>query len=125
MNCGIKKGASTGWTPPDVKQSDLVAITFDQLKAKLRKRADQPFSNCVKYFPIFESVASKTIIDGKPLNPMILAAFANQESSCTPKEKGEGGEVGMFQLSSDKCKGVDDCYDVVRLYLMQLIAVVC
>ncbi|KAG8981547.1 N-acetyl-glucosamine-6-phosphate deacetylase, partial [Tulasnella sp. 427] len=44
----------------------------------------------------------------------MLASFAMQESTCNPKERGEGGEVGMFQLSADKCPGgkaSDECYD--------------
>lgn len=35
--------------------------------------------------------------------PIMLAAFAMQESSCNPDETGGGGEQGLMQITSDKC----------------------
>ena len=106
LNCGVK--TSAGWTPPKVTMEDAVYVSLDDAL----KDSKSPFLSCKKYLPIFQAAAKKYNIPD-----ILLAAFAQQESSCTPSEKGGGGEVGMFQLSQDKCPGGKSssaCLDPVR-----------
>jgi soluble lytic murein transglycosylase-like protein len=43
----------------------------------------------------------------------MLASFALQESSCNPKTVGGGGELGLMQITKDKCVGAPggNCLD--------------
>lgn len=106
IDCGISQSSPTsgGWTPPVTVLEDLVYVNLsDALKAP-----GTPFSACDPYVDEFTSVAQS-----KGLPAIMMASFAMQESGCNPNATGEGGEVGMFQLSPDKCKGVDNCFDAV------------
>jgi len=94
LNCGVK--TSSGWSPPKVTMEDAVYVSLDDAL----KDSKSPFKSCSKYLSIFQAAAAKYNIPD-----ILLAAFAQQESSCTPSERGGGGEVGMFQLSQDKCPG--------------------
>jgi hypothetical protein len=51
------------------------------------------------------------------LKPIMLAAFAMQESTCNPATVGGGGEQGLMQLTQDKCGAAPggDCRDPVSL----------
>jgi hypothetical protein len=51
------------------------------------------------------------------LKPIMLAAFAMQESTCNPATVGGGGEQGLMQLTEDKCGAAPggDCRDPVSL----------
>ncbi|KAJ7583936.1 glycoside hydrolase family 23 protein [Mycena floridula] len=101
MNCGIDGG---GWSPPLVKVSDIVAMDLDEaLQSK-----DSPFQACKNYVGLFKKHAADN-----GLQPIMLAAFAMQESSCNPKTQGEGGEQGLMQITKDKCGGAPngDCKD--------------
>ncbi|KAG8934087.1 hypothetical protein FRC03_004909 [Tulasnella sp. 419] len=98
LNCGIHSG---GWTPPKITVKNLIYKSLDNPNVR------KTFAPCTKYFDKFEQYAKA---NGFP--SIFLAAFAMQESSCNPGTKGGGGEVGMFQLSPDKCKQGVDCFDV-------------
>lgn len=50
--------------------------------------------------PVFEKVGADT---GLPA--ILLASFALQESTCNPNTMGGGGEVGLMQITPDKCGG--------------------
>jgi membrane-bound lytic murein transglycosylase MltF len=54
------------------------------------------------------------------LKPIMLAAFAMQESTCNPATVGGGGEQGLMQLTEDKCGAAPggDCRDPVRSNLL-------
>ncbi|EEB97355.1 hypothetical protein MPER_03341, partial [Moniliophthora perniciosa FA553] len=44
--------------------------------------------------------------------PIVLASFlAMQESTCNPSTVGGGGEVGLMQLTHEKCEGASDCFN--------------
>ncbi|KAG8905147.1 hypothetical protein FRB99_000613 [Tulasnella sp. 403] len=98
LNCGVDKD---GWKPPKLTLDDIVYIDFE----KALKNKSSPFQACSKYLDLFRSVAANTTVNGTPLPPILLASFALQESSCTESQGGGGGEVGLFQLSPDKCQG--------------------
>jgi hypothetical protein len=93
LNCGVDGG---GWTPPVVTMEDAVYVPL----ATALQDSKSPFQSCKKYLSIFEAAAKKYNIPD-----ILLASFAQQESSCNPSTRGGGGEVGMFQLSQDKCPG--------------------
>jgi len=112
MDCGISSSnpSSGGWSPPTVKLDEIVYMDLDTAL----QNSSSPFQNCQPYLQTFKDVAGNTTVNGVALQPILLASFAMQESSCNPKEQGGGGEVGMFQLSEDKCPGgkaSDACYD--------------
>lgn len=107
IDCGISSSNSsgdTGWTPPTVTLPELVYMSL----STALNTSNTPFSACNQYLPEFVQVAQQ-----HNLPAIMMASFAMQESGCDPTAKGQGGEVGMFQLSEDKCTGVANCYDAV------------
>ncbi|KAG8960892.1 hypothetical protein FRC05_006535 [Tulasnella sp. 425] len=101
MNCGPNKNSNSKWTPPYVTMSNVITVSLDDALGQ----ANSPYKACDKYLDTFKSIAASTTVNGVTMPPIMLAAFAMQESTCNPQERGEGGEVGMFQLSQDKCPG--------------------
>ncbi|TFL02451.1 glycoside hydrolase family 23 protein [Pterulicium gracile] len=93
FNCGIEGG---GWNPPYIAISQLKAV---DLRAALND-GNSPFHACKNYISTFEKYAWE---HGYP--PILLAAFAMQESSCNPNTTGGGGEMGLMQITPDKCGG--------------------
>ncbi|KAG8939441.1 hypothetical protein FRC04_006588 [Tulasnella sp. 424] len=81
--------------------SNVITVSLDDALGQ----ANSPYKACDKYLDTFKSIAASTTVNGVTMPPIMLAAFAMQESTCNPQERGEGGEVGMFQLSQDKCPG--------------------
>lgn len=111
IDCGISSSNSSddkGWNPPTVLLPELVYMSL----TTALQDPNTPFTACNAYLDQFISVATS-----KGLPAIMMASFAMQESGCDPKATGEGGEVGMFQLSPDKCTGVSDCFDAVGVYL--------
>jgi len=112
LNCGIsKEDPDSGWTPPVITILEMVYMDLDEAL----KDPNSPYIACSQYVSLFKSIAANTTVNGVPLPAIMLAAFASQESSCNPNESGGGGEVGMFQLSEDKCPGGKSssaCFDV-------------
>ncbi|KAG8886218.1 hypothetical protein FRB97_006221 [Tulasnella sp. 331] len=107
IDCGISATNPKddhGWTPPTVTLNELV---YMDLGTALRD-PKTPFGACRKYLDSFTRVAGS-----KGLPAILLASFAMQESTCNPKATGKGGEVGMFQLAPENCKGVsrEECYE--------------
>jgi len=102
IDCGIDQDG--GWNPANVTLDDMVYLSLDDALAM----DNNPFGPCQDngLIDIFKKYAASS---GVP--EIMIASFAMQESSCNPQETGGGGEVGLFQLSSDKCVGVDDCTD--------------
>jgi len=98
MNCGLNQG---GWRPQPVKLSDLVYVK--DLRSAMNQPGS-PFGACANLADAFEQVGSET---GVPA--ILLASLAMQESSCNPYVTGGAGEIGLMQITPDKCRG--DCYD--------------
>lgn len=97
LNCGVESG---GWSPPDVKLSDLKMLSPEQAgESKL-------FAPCKKHLWAFKNAAAKHNV---PLT--VLLSFAFQESSCDTNLGGNGRENGLMQLTDDKCGGAPkgDC----------------
>jgi hypothetical protein len=100
INCGVD---GAGWVPPP--------ITFDNLiyrdLAEVLNEGSSPFDACSQYLSIFESASADT---GIPT--IFLASIALQESGCNPTVTGGAGEIGMMQITSEKCPtDGSDCYD--------------
>lgn len=97
MNCGMDSGS---WNPPNVQLSDIVYMDLRQAISD----PNSPFGACAALIDAFESAAQQT---GLP--SILLASLAMQESSCNPGATGGAGEIGLMQITPDKCQG--DCYD--------------
>lgn len=105
LNCGISRSnVKSKWTPPE-------GVTIDKLKTVSLSEAlanDSVWKPCEKYFSIFNQMGAKY---GVP--PIFLASFAIQESTCRADVRGGGGEMGLMQITRDKCGGRSDsaCLD--------------
>ncbi|PWN33596.1 lysozyme-like protein [Meira miltonrushii] len=100
LNCGLSKNNPNGkWSPPNVKMSQLKFISSSQAAKS------GVFGGCAKYKSAFDSASKST---GVPA--VLLMSFAMQESTCNPGVHGKNGEIGMMQLTPDKCKG-KNCWD--------------
>lgn len=111
IDCGISATNPKddhGWTPPSVTLEELVYMDL----GTALKDSNSPFNACRKYLDAFTKVAKE-----KGLPAILMASFAMQESTCNPKATGKGGEVGLFQLAPENCKGVSrqECYDPVGI----------
>lgn len=96
LNCGINSG---GWKPPHVEVNELVMASPDQAIQ------NPTFSPCVKYLDLFKQVAAKY-----DLPPILIMSFAMQESTCNEHLRGPNGEIGIMQLTPDKCTNAQ-CWD--------------
>ncbi|KAK4057881.1 hypothetical protein OIO90_001100 [Microbotryomycetes sp. JL221] len=104
LNCGMSKSSPDGeWSPP--------YLSLDQLSFKSLDEAismdNSAFSPCAPLVSKFDQIGSET---GLP--PILLASIAMQESTCNPDITGGGGEVGLMQITPDKCGGTSNCHDV-------------
>ncbi|GAA5996174.1 lytic transglycosylase domain-containing protein [Rhodotorula paludigena] len=97
LNCGIDKSKpSSGWTPP-------AGVTLDRITTVSLEHAlatNHVWDPCKSLVHVFEKVGADT---GLPA--ILLASFALQESTCNPNTMGGGGEVGLMQITPDKCGG--------------------
>ncbi len=107
---------------------DQVAPHMADLSEAIKK-PDSPFKPCEPFLPIFQKCAQTF---GVP--SILIASFALQEvcsigcpagvlfaqvpgqSTCNPSTTGGAGEVGLMQLTPDKCHDAPngDCYDPVK-----------
>lgn len=104
LTCGISKhNTQSKWNPPNVKMSDVKMISADQAA-----QADV-FKPCAKYKSTFEQVANDVGIPA-----VLLMSFALQESTCNAGLTGANGEIGISQITPDKCGGAPggNCHDV-------------
>ncbi|KIM30346.1 glycoside hydrolase family 23 protein, partial [Serendipita vermifera MAFF 305830] len=100
LNCGVD---GAGWVPPPITLENLV---YKDLATVLQEDHN-PFSSCAPYLDIFQRLSSET---GVPT--IFLASIALQESGCNPSVTGGATEVGMMQITPDKCPSDgSDCYD--------------
>ncbi|KAJ7925005.1 lysozyme-like protein [Mycena leptocephala] len=93
LNCGI---TGSGWEPPFIHVNDMIVKDLSEAL----KESGTPFTACASYEGLFYKYAGEY-----GLKPIMLAAFAMQESSCNPSTVGGGGEQGLMQLTKDKCGG--------------------
>ncbi|ESK96590.1 glycoside hydrolase family 23 protein [Moniliophthora roreri MCA 2997] len=99
LNCGLE---DSGWRPPfftldDIKFADLGQALNDP---------KSPFHACKDFTDLFYKHGTE---NGIP--PIVLASFAMQESTCNPNTVGGGGEIGLMQLTHEKCEGASDCFN--------------
>jgi hypothetical protein len=100
LNCGVD---GSGWVPPPVTLDNLV---YRNLSDVLQQDGN-PFSACAPYLSMFEDMEAQT---GVPT--IFLASISLQESGCSPDVTGGAGEIGMMQITSEKCPtDGSDCYD--------------
>ncbi|KAG8828097.1 hypothetical protein FRC17_007624 [Serendipita sp. 399] len=99
LDCGVD---GAGWVPPPLT---LANIIYKDLAEVLQKDGN-PFAACADYLPIFEELSDET---GVPT--ILLASIALQESGCNPSVTGGAGEIGMMQITREKCPETGDCYD--------------
>ncbi|KAL5485375.1 hypothetical protein ACEPAI_8017 [Sanghuangporus weigelae] len=88
LNCGL---TGNGWNPPYISIDNLVTADLN---------TDGPFAACSDFIGLFYQYGQQFNIP-----PIMLAAFAMQESSCRPDTVGGAGEQGLMQLTRDKCGG--------------------
>lgn len=101
LNCGVD--SDQGWQPPNVTLSNMV---YKDL-ATVLEQDGSVFSPCKDYLHIFENMSAET---GVPT--ILLASIALQESGCRPEVTGGAGEIGMMQITSEKCPtDGSNCYD--------------
>lgn len=91
LACGLD---GAGWKPPTLKMEQLHFGDLDNFRSTTFKPCSSDAIAAFKKYGAKYNIA-----------PIILASFAMQESTCNLSTTGNGGEVGMFQLSPDKCKG--------------------
>jgi len=95
---------SSPWNPPK--------ITIDRIvRANLDDFADTTFKNCKPYISLFKSAAKTYNLD-----PIMIASFAMEESSCDPSSSGDAGAAfGLMQLVGANCDGAPNgnCADNV------------
>ncbi|KAK1235598.1 hypothetical protein PQX77_001191 [Marasmius sp. AFHP31] len=101
INCGVD---GSGWRPQFVQVSDLKVVDLSHAL----EDPNSPFKACGPYIDKFVQYGNEA---GIP--PILMASFAMQESSCNPSTTGGGGEVGLMQITVDKCGGAPggNCYD--------------
>ncbi|GAA5872556.1 hypothetical protein JCM3774_006850 [Rhodotorula dairenensis] len=100
LACGISKShPSSPWQVPK-------GVTLDNIKTVSLEYAlatNPVWEPCKPFVPLFEKYGAQT---GLP--PILLAAFAMQESTCNPHVLGDsGGAFGLMQITEDKCGGRD------------------
>jgi hypothetical protein len=101
LNCGVD--GDGGWVPPPVTLDNLI---YKDLETVLQQDGN-PFSQCSPYLSMFQQMSNET---GVPT--IFLASISLQESGCRPNVTGGAGEIGMMQITSDKCPtDGSDCYD--------------
>ncbi|KAL5528681.1 hypothetical protein ACEPAF_7818 [Sanghuangporus sanghuang] len=88
LNCGL---TGDGWNPPYISIDNLVTADLN---------TNGPFAACSDFIGLFNQYGQQFNIP-----PIMLTAFAMQESSCRPDTVGGAGEQGLMQLTWDKCGG--------------------
>ncbi|GAA5866437.1 hypothetical protein JCM3774_004683 [Rhodotorula dairenensis] len=106
LNCGLSKAKpDSPWTPPFIKLSQIRTVSLEDALAM----DWSVYTACMPFVSLFEKHAEA---NGVP--PILLAAFAMQESSCRPDTMGDaGGAYGLMQITEDKCGSAPggDCRD--------------
>ncbi|QRV96574.1 hypothetical protein RhiJN_24592 [Ceratobasidium sp. AG-Ba] len=103
LSCGLN--STSGWNPPHFTLKDIIVKDLDAAA----NMTNSPFARCQPYFPYFKKYGAMYNVP-----PIMMASFANQESGCDPQNHGGAGEIGMMQITPDKCGGAPngDCYNL-------------
>ncbi|GAA5986520.1 hypothetical protein JCM10908_003784 [Rhodotorula pacifica] len=98
LNCGLsKEEPDSPWTPPMIKLEQLKTLSLEEALAM----DNSVYKACEPYVKLFEKYA-----EANRVPPILLAAFAMQESSCNEETMGDaGGAFGLMQITEDKCGG--------------------
>ncbi|GAA6012746.1 hypothetical protein JCM8202_003432 [Rhodotorula sphaerocarpa] len=98
LNCGLSKDKpDSPWTPPKIALSQIKTVSLETALGK----KNSVYAACKPFVSLFEKYAAAIQVP-----PIMLAAFAMQESSCDPKTMGDaGGAYGLMQITEDKCGG--------------------
>lgn len=109
LNCGFE--TSAGWQPPNIQMKDVIT----QPLSHALDSPSSPFKACSKYIHLFEQYGNQFGVE-----PIMLASFAMQESSCNPNTIGGGGEQGLMQITREKCGGAPggNCLDPVSFIII-------
>ncbi|GAA5898289.1 hypothetical protein JCM5296_001334 [Sporobolomyces johnsonii] len=101
LNCGLSKSDKTSaWTPPTIHLSQIRTLDLSTALSM----DNSVYTACKPYIGLFEKYGEK---EGVP--PILLAAFAMQESSCDASTMGDdGGAYGLMQITEDKCGDAPD-----------------
>ncbi|GAA5963238.1 hypothetical protein JCM21900_006563 [Sporobolomyces salmonicolor] len=101
LNCGLSNTDKTSaWTPPTIHLSQLRTLDLSTAQSM----DNSVYTACKPYVGLFEKYGER---EGVP--PILLAAFAMQESSCNPSTTGDdGGAYGLMQITADKCGDAPD-----------------
>lgn len=102
LDCGITGG---GWVPPPVYLSNMVYVSLEDALSQ----PNSVFAPCQGNLDDFNAVAGQTGIPA-----ILLASISLQESTCNPGATGPNGEVGLMQITPDKCPdgyADDSCYN--------------
>lgn len=101
LSCGLN---STGWSPPKFSVKDIIV---KDLNSTLQT-PNSPFARCQQFFPYFYKYGQMYNVP-----PILIASFANQESGCDSQTHGGAGEIGLMQITPDKCGGAPggNCFD--------------
>jgi Transglycosylase SLT domain len=102
LDCGVN--TTSGWTPPPITLDNII---YEDL-SEVMSQPNNPFEPCQPYLWMFQQLAGDT---GIPT--ILLASIALQESGCQPNVTGGAGEIGMMQVTNDKCPpgNIAKCYD--------------
>jgi len=68
--------------------------------------SNSPFGACTDNMQQFQDMAGQTGIPA-----VLLMSIALQESGCSPGATGPNGEIGLMQITPDKCPSSGNCYD--------------
>jgi hypothetical protein len=100
LNCGVD---GDGWVPPPVTFNNLI---YKDLAAVLQKPGN-PFAACNDYLSIFQDMERETTVPA-----IFLASIALQESGCRADVTGGATEIGLMQITPEKCPSDgSNCYD--------------
>lgn len=100
LSCGISSSnPNSAWSPAHVPMSSLKMIS------STAAAATSVFAPCAAHKWAFDQASDQT---GLPA--VLLMSFALQESTCNPGETGPNGEIGMMQITPDKCRQ-SNCYE--------------
>lgn len=100
LTCGIR---GSGWVPPRIDMDNLI---YKSLRDILDSGNNDVFEGCRAFVDFFENAARDTNLPSS-----LLAAIAMQESSCQPGAIGGAGELGLMQVTGEKCPQDGDCLD--------------
>jgi hypothetical protein len=99
LDCGI---TGSGWVPPPVTLDNFVYVDLNTAMST----SNTPFQACSDFVQQFQDMSGQTGIPA-----VLLMSISLQESGCQQGATGPNGEIGLMQITPDKCPSSGDCYD--------------